>query len=435
MRRTTTPVQRSQRLSLSITQSSMVSCSTLLGNFSQQPDEPPHRLNHLHQTELFSPAIVSSRPVSLRLFFAVGALTILVLASLVLAILTVPNFRFSFQDTTPPTTTPPFFPPPSFPSIRASTRPRNNFSFPRPLFVVAGGAPRTGSTLIFNVLRVLMRLRDPNTVASSSWMLAKLVPENASLALYDRIAQIRTMATSLLIKVHTARQYYSFAGPLHQQQFEDQVDVLVTGYRDLRDECVSAFQIFVQNRSEWEQGRRWAQMCRALIRRRDSLIVEAGNIVPVVDVRFEDWHEGGARSLLGLIRRLGRSLPWDYSEEEHFQTLREVEQLRVPVGGDVGNHVEWHVVNLMSPRHISKGIMGTQLISDGIQAIYNDPVCKSWLVENGYESRFSKDTEIVGDSARNGASKAYTHQAQRTKSAYPSYSRGIQSSIRISLQT
>jgi len=83
----------------------------------------------------------------------------------------------------------------------------------QPIFVVAGGAPRTGSTFIYNILRILMRLRDPNTIAGPEWMLAKLVPENyTTTPVYDRIQLLRSMGTSVLLKLHTLHQYEVFAG-------------------------------------------------------------------------------------------------------------------------------------------------------------------------------------------------------------------------------
>lgn len=255
---------------------------------------------------------------------------------------------------------------------------------PRPIFVVAGGAPRTGSTFIFNVLRVLMRIRDPNTVASSNWMLAKLVPENKTLEEYDRIALLRTMGTSILVKVHTAKQYYDFVGPLHPHKFADEVDLLVTGYRDLREETVSAFKMFAKNRTEWENESKWAQMCQALIRRRNSLITEAGSSVPVVDVRYEDWKDGGDVAMLSLIRRVGSSLPWYYTEDDYVRTLAEVSRLRVPTGGEVGKRVEWHVSNLMSPKHISVEKLSEDLVAKGLHAINSEPACSAWLSQKHY---------------------------------------------------
>lgn len=255
---------------------------------------------------------------------------------------------------------------------------------PHPLFVIAGGAPRTGSTLIFNALRILMRIRDPNTVASSNWMLAKLVPENRTLEQYDRIKLLRTLGTSLLVKVHTANQYYQFAGPLHEKKFADEVDLLVTGYRDLREETVSALKMFVRNRTEWETQGRWTEMCRALIRRRDSLIKEASGRVPIVDVRYEEWRDAGEQGMWALVKRLAEQLPWAYTDEELRRTVSEVRKMRVPRGGEIGERVEWHVANLMSPKHISVEHLSEDLIDMGVNAVGNEPTCAQWLVEKRY---------------------------------------------------
>lgn len=255
---------------------------------------------------------------------------------------------------------------------------------PNPIFVIAGGAPRTGSTFIFNILRVLMRIRDPNTVASSNWMLAKLVPENNTLTEYDRIALLRTMGTSVLVKVHTKKQYYEFVGPSHGNKFADEVDLLVTGYRDLRDETISAYKMFAKNRTEYESESKWVEMCQALIRRRNSLIIEAGDRVRVVDIRYEDWRDGGSRAMLGLIRKLSRSIPWTYTEDDIRRTYAEVLRLRVPAGGETGKRVDWHVSNLMSPRHISKEHLSQELVEKGVRAVNKDGKCAEWLRDKRY---------------------------------------------------
>lgn len=255
---------------------------------------------------------------------------------------------------------------------------------PRPIFVVAGGAPRTGSTFIFNVLRILMRVRDPNTVASSSWMLAKLIPENRTVQEYDRIQLLRTLGTSFLVKVHTAKQYYEFAGPLHVKKFADEVDLLVTGHRDLREETMSALKMFVKNKTEWAKESTWTNMCRALIRRRDSLIKEAGDRVPVLDLRYEDWRTKGEEGRWELVKQLADMLPWVYPEEELRRVLQELQEIRVPTGGPAGKRVEWHVQNLMSPKHISAEHLAEDLVHMGVNAVFNEPTCSQWLMEKQY---------------------------------------------------
>lgn len=265
-------------------------------------------------------------------------------------------------------------------SINDSTKP-----IAPPIFVVAGGAPRTGSTFIYNILKVLMRIRDPNLIASSNWMLAKLVPENTTIENYDRISLLRTMGTSILVKVHTAKQYYDFVGPAHQHKFADEVDLLVTGYRDLRDETVSAYKMFAKNRTAYEQSKEWSELCNALIRRRNSLINEAADRVPVVDIRYEDWKGGKPKAMLALIKRLAANIPWKYSEQDFLQTLDEVQRLRTPTGGEPDKRVNWHLSNLMSPRHISVETLNERLLATGLQAVTDDPVCSKWLFEKGYK--------------------------------------------------
>ena len=250
----------------------------------------------------------------------------------------------------------------------------------KPIFVVAGGAPRTGSTFIFNILRVLMRMRDPNTVASSNWMLAKLVPENITANPdYDRIRLLRTLGTSVLVKLHTAQQYYRFVGPNCTTKFADDIDLLVTSHRDLREETVSAFKMFAHNRSIYDQPEQWAGLCRSLIRKRNSLINEAGDKVPVVDVRYEDWRSGGDHALAKLVHQMADALPWDYTRQEELAALNEVRRLKVPDGGPTEATINWHVANLMSPRHISHEVLSEDFIAMGVKAVQEEPTCAEWL--------------------------------------------------------
>lgn len=316
--------------------------------------------------------LLTRRP-SLALFLAlVGLLTLVVLAFELVA-----DLLFHLHRLNVPATT-------SFIEDTRNIQYLDATGAPKPIFVVAGGAPRTGSTFIFNVLRVLMRIRDPNTVASSNWMLAKLVPENRTLEEFDRIALLRTMGTSILVKVHTAKQYYDFVGPLHKHKFANEVDLLVTGYRDLREETVSAFKMFAKNRAEWEVESKWSDMCQALIRRRNSLIKEARAVVPIVDIRYETWKDGGDPTMLKLIHQLAANLPWNYTENDLLSTLAEVKRMRVPTGGEVGNRVEWHVSNLMSPKHISVENLNEEFVTMGLRAIGNEPTCRQWLMEKHY---------------------------------------------------
>lgn len=268
--------------------------------------------------------------------------------------------------------------------VYSSALRRTNPQHAPPIFVIAGGAPRTGSTFIFNVLRVLMRIRDPNTVASSNWMLAKLVPENATLSEFDRIALLRTLGASLLIKLHTAHQYYEFVGPTHSRRFADEVDLLVTSHRDLRHEAVSAFKMFAQNRSAFEYDTKWSNLCRSLIRKRESLMKEAGDIVPIIDIRYEDWRDGGDHALMHLIRELATHIPWTYTERDLRLTLTEVKRLRTPLGGVGDQRIDWHLSNLMSPRHISHETLSKGFIARGIRAVEQEPVCAHWLRTRKY---------------------------------------------------
>ena len=257
----------------------------------------------------------------------------------------------------------------------------------KPIFVIAGGAPRTGSTFIFNILRVLMRMRDPNTVASSNWMLAKLVPENITENPdFDRIRLLRTLGTSVLVKLHTAQQYYQFVGPNCSTKFADDIDLLVTSHRDLREETVSAFKMFAHNRSLYEEPEKWAGLCRQLIRKRNSLINEAGDKVPVVDVRYEDWRSGGVHALAKLVHKMADALPWDYTSEEELAALNEVRRLKVPDGGPVEATINWHVANLMSPRHISHEVLSDDFIAKGVRAVEHEPICADWLRMMRYKS-------------------------------------------------
>lgn len=262
----------------------------------------------------------------------------------------------------------------------------NEHGHVKPIFVVAGGAPRTGSTLIFNILRMLMMLRDPNTVASSNWMFAKLVPENHTQEHFDRIELLKSMSTSILVKVHTRKQWYEFVGDQHTNKFNQDVDLLVSGFRDLREETASALRMFEKNHTKWFEDQTWSNMCQMLIRRRNSLIEEAQPNTKVVDIKYEDWKNSNV-GLYTLIKQLSAHIQWHYTEQQLKQVYQQVQRLHVSSQHqhDKLNHVEWHLTNLMSPRHISDGQeMDDQLIQNGIKQVEQQPICNQWLRQKNY---------------------------------------------------
>lgn len=64
--------------------------------------------------------------------------------------------------------------------------------------------------------------------------------------------------------------------------------------------------MFTHNRTEFVVGgdAKWEALCRALIRRSNILITEAGSTVPIIDIRYEDWRSGSDHEILKLIRTL-----------------------------------------------------------------------------------------------------------------------------------
>lgn len=76
-------------------------------------------------------------------------------------------------------------------------------SKPRPIVVVSAGAIRSGSTVLYNALRILMRIRDPNTIFGWRRDLTQTlktygtpIPSNMTPA-----NALRSSGTSVLVKV------------------------------------------------------------------------------------------------------------------------------------------------------------------------------------------------------------------------------------------
>lgn len=264
----------------------------------------------------------------------------------------------------------------------------------RPLVVVAAGGSRSASTWVYNVARVLLRERDPNTVAGWYEDLAGLVaayaePGGASANAATgggALESLRSLDTSVLIKVHLVQEWATllggeapprpFAPPsawagwwgwgggtapepplISLTELSEGADVVLTSHRDLREVVRSLRHMGWGTRvnpaafdhpdfcrrphdprwapppvgaAGYADAAVWVNMARAHILCRDRLLASAGARV-VLDVPAEVLAgPAAAATRLRHIRTIAAALDWPYTEAELEGVVTEVARLRVP---------------------------------------------------------------------------------------------------------
>ena len=253
---------------------------------------------------------------------------------------------------------------------------------PRPIFVVIGGAQRTGSTVVFNALRILMRIRDPNTISSSNRYYDVLVPGT------NKLKALKTTGSSILLKIHTDSEYHDFVGSVTNKNFAENVDLLVMTHRDLRSGVLSAYRKFPElTETEESLDEMWVTACRMLVAQRKSVLGMIGpqDSTPIVEIRYENWKNGSNREMLSMVRQLGKSIPWKYTEDDYVRTVDELKRLRGPPRGPVnGPRIDWHFVNLMGRHHVAEGNLSQDIVNSAGRAVEGDPLCNQFLQEQGY---------------------------------------------------
>lgn len=323
----------------------------------------------------------------------------------------------------------------------------------RPLLVVAAGGSRSASTWVYNVARILLRVRDPNSVAgwyedlaATVGAYAQLVPGNdtyGEVAAASRLEALRSLDTSVLVKVHLVQEWATLLGGEHRPskagrggwgvlgggadeppvvpmvELSEAADVVLTSHRDVREVVRSLRHMGWGTRvnpaafshpdfcrrpydSRWApvplgtagyaDADAWVAMARAHLLCRERLLASAGDKL-VLDVAAEALPGASAAAQLRLVRSIAAAFEWPYTEAELVGVVTEVARLRVPPcgapaggGGGVGGaQLVLNPTTHIHRGHIRLAAANVEAVdAAGVAAIEADPVCRAWLVRHGY---------------------------------------------------
>lgn len=287
-----------------------------------------------------------------------------------------------------------------------------------PLVVVAAGATRAGSTWLFNALRILMRIRDPNTVSGwhrdlAAWHEQYAVVAGGNGSVGGRAEAFRRMGTSVLVKVHLLQDWDEFQGGAGEPdvEMESDVDAVFTSFRDVRQVVRSVRDMgwgvdvdlqrmrhpdfckkrVLRERGKWlgrgayRDGSVWVRQALATIRCRSVLLEAAGGKLKM-DVKAEDMRGLGLDATVKVLGEMGEHLDYAFSPAELEAAARELLRLRAPLCGDGGETMDVNPVTHFHRGHtrVGKSAAAAAWERGGMAAIGRDAECGRWLRRHGY---------------------------------------------------
>lgn len=277
-------------------------------------------------------------------------------------------------------------------SARAARDERLLASRPRPLVVVAAGLPRTGSTWIYNVLRILMRQRDPNTIAG--WYAdLQNIWRNHKTHRYDNmqvswLTAYKSLGTSILIKMHGPSPFRGFSRGL---SLGEGADLTVLTHRDLRSEVRSwVYQNFNSSvhagkvdDTPFGDSAQWVRVAHRILTERNSTLNSIGN-GNYLDIRYEDWNDKDADAQLAIVRSIADKLEWHFDDDQLRDCILEAARIRPP---DTGAVLMYNPVSKLHPGHTridAQDESFQKALQDGFHAIEEDDTTSRFLRSQGY---------------------------------------------------
>lgn len=264
---------------------------------------------------------------------------------------------------------------------------------PAPLVVVAAGLPRTGSTWIYNILRILMRIRDPNSIAG--WYAdLQAIWKNHKTHKYDNmdiswLEAYKSLGTSILIKMHGPGAFKGFS---RGYSLSTGANLTVLTHRDLRTEVRSwVYQNWNSSIHSGEIAKtpfidpaQWVKIAHRILHERNSTLSSAGTGCQLIDIKYEDWNHKSAEIQLGIVQQLADALQWDFTTQELKDAVLEAKRIRPPHDAA---RLMYNPVSKLHPGHTrinSEDPAFVQALELGYKAIEEDPISGGFLRENGY---------------------------------------------------
>ncbi len=275
----------------------------------------------------------------------------------------------------------------------ASREQRHLAAKPRQLIVVAAGLPRTGSTWVFNIIRILMRMRDPNSIAG--WYADLMaIWKNHKTHRYDNMSiswldAYKSLGTSLTIKMHGPGAFRSFSRGL---TLATGADLTVLTHRDLRTEVRSwVYQNFNTSvhagkiaDTPFGDPSQWVRVAHRILHERNSTLASVGESGKLLDIRYEDWSGKGTEAQMSVLRMIAAELDWEFSDEELREAALEAKRIRPP---DNGAALMYNPVSKLHPGHTRIDASDPKFIAAlnaGYEAIEQDPIAVKFLRTHGY---------------------------------------------------
>lgn len=291
---------------------------------------------------------------------------------------------------------------------------------PRPLVVVAAGASRSASTFLYNALRILMRIRDPNTIYGWHEDLQALHGKYGRLAegntTYGDAAAVNRLeafksVSSVLVKVHLVQDWHDFVGLEDgDTRMEPYVDAVFTTHRDPRtvvrsirdmgwgvkvdpkrlshpDFCkkrhLKTAPVFLTAGEFKRNPSVWVNMAKAHIICRHAMLESAGS-KHKMDLRAEDLRFLSFEQKLQIVREISQHLEYAYTNTQLSDATRELQLLRpVPCSSGYGAILEVNPTTHLHRGHIfQKSDVAAAMDAAGMEAISKDPFCAKWLRDN-----------------------------------------------------
>lgn len=263
---------------------------------------------------------------------------------------------------------------------------------PEKLVVVAAGLPRTGSTWIFNVLRILVRIRDPNSVAG--WY-ADLINiwKNHKTHKYDNmkvswLEAYKSLNTSIVLKMHGPGPFKHFS---HGTSLGDGADLTVITHRDLRSEVRSwVYQNWNGSihsgdiqKTPFADPAQWLRVAEHILKERKNTLASIGT-GNYLDIRYEEWNDGGLEAQVRVAGEIAAHLKWRFSPEEIRAAAVEAARLEAPADGAV---LMYNPVNKLHPGHTRLDASDRAfqaVLQRGYKAIETDAECRKFMHSKGY---------------------------------------------------
>jgi len=172
--------------------------------------------------------------------------------------------------------------------------------------VLVMGTTRTGTTLVYNVVKRAMDLRDPNTLSGFFTDLAgsaRAFSTHPSASVFEAV---RSMSVPVVTKLHLMEDVVDFFGTATKSAADLGVDVVYINYRDLRRQVLSAKRMNWQGDvrpedfsrpdfcvkkagrrplkpSEWNKPKTWVIQAQAIIHCNEKILkwAEGTKVVPL----------------------------------------------------------------------------------------------------------------------------------------------------------